>query len=342
MKRILFTAALLAFIGFPGFLWAQEDVIKDKETEEIVIRKKGDSKTNVTVEINGDNIIVNGKPLAEFKDDQITIKKRKMIIRDGDNAMAFDFGPGMKGFKWDGNIPDEKEMKRPFLGVTTEKADDGAKIVDIVKESAAEKAGLKVDDIITKVENEKVTDPNSLSKIVGEKNPGDQVKITYKRNGKTRSEKIKLGERIEKKSMAFSFSGPDGMMRSFKMPKIEMFKDNIPMPPLPDMDDDSDNRFNWFDKPRHQKLGLKIQDTEEGGNVKVIDVEEESAAEKAGLKKDDIITEINGNKVNNTDDARMQLKPEEGKSAYNIKALRNGKEQMIEVKIPKKLKTANL
>ena len=94
--------------------------------------------------------------------------------------------------------------------------------------------------------------------------------------------------------------------------------------------------------PRQKRLGLKIQDTEEGGNVKVIEVEEGSAAEKAGLKKDDVIIEIGGVKVENTDDAREQLMPSEEKSAYTIKAKRNGADMTFEVKFPKKLKTANL
>jgi serine protease Do len=93
---------------------------------------------------------------------------------------------------------------------------------------------------------------------------------------------------------------------------------------------------------RQKKIGLKIQDTDEGGNVKIIDVEEGSAAEKAGLKKDDIITEIGGKKVTNTDEARQQLNPAQAKPAYPIKALRNGTEMIFDIKIPKKLKTADL
>jgi serine protease Do len=49
---------------------------------------------------------------------------------------------------------------------------------------------------------------------------------------------------------------------------------------------------------------LKIQDTEEGTGVKVLDVEAASAAATAGLMKDDVITEIGGVKVTNTDEAR--------------------------------------
>lgn len=74
----------------------------------------------------------------------------------------------------------------------------------------------------------------------------------------------------------------------------------------------------------------------------ITNVNNESAAEKAGLKKDDIITEINGKVVNNTNEARELLKPEENKNNYTIKAKRNGTPMSFEVKIPKKIKNSKL
>ncbi len=346
MKKIAITLAAIAFIGLPGFLWAQEDEAqqkgKDKETQEVIIRKNGDKQVNLTVEIDGEKVLINGKPLSEFKDDQITINKRKMIIKNGDKTMAFDFDND-DNINLDSDMMGEclngKETSRPFLGVTTEKTDGGVKIMEIVKESGAEKAGLKEDDIITKIDNEKIADPQSLFDLVSSKKPGDVIKVYYKRgNSKEKSVKATLGEKKMKKAMAFSFSGPDGNIKTFKMPDMKMF--STPLPQVPGLNDDDLPLGNFL--PRQKKLGLKIQDTEEGGNVKVIDVEPASAAEKAGLKKDDIITEIGGQKINNTDDAREQLKPEEGKNTYSIKVMRNGTAMDFEVKIPKKLKTADL
>jgi serine protease Do len=100
--------------------------------------------------------------------------------------------------------------------------------------------------------------------------------------------------------------------------------------------------FNFNNGPRKQKLGIKIQDTEEGNAVKIIDVADSSAASKAGLKKDDLITEIEGKKINNTDDAREQLQENKDKNKYNIKAKRNGVEMNFEIKMQKKLKTVDL
>jgi serine protease Do len=94
--------------------------------------------------------------------------------------------------------------------------------------------------------------------------------------------------------------------------------------------------------PSRKKIGLKIQDTEEGNGVKIINVEDSSTAAIAGIKKDDIITEINGKKIENTDDAREELVPDEDKKLYKIKINRGGSEMNFDVKIPRKLKTANL
>jgi len=376
MKKVLITVAAIVLISLPTYLKAQDEKKEKieieeriekkerlekkekpekKETQEIIIRNKGGKYLNLKVEINGDNIIVNGKPLSEFKNDEVTINIRKITIRDGgDGAMSFNFSPDAMGFgnefmkEW----KEGKEIIKPFLGVTTEKVTEGAKIMEISKESAAEKAGLKKDDIITKVGDDKVADGENLSEIISSKKPKDVVKVTYLRNGKEGTVKATLGERKIKAPIAFAYGQPRGNMRSFTLPRISgtpngdlMNEDRLrelgSMAPGRNFDV---NPFMQLENsfPRQKKLGLKIQDTEEGGNVKVIDVEEGSAAEKAGLKKDDIITEIGGVKIENTDDAREQLFPSEAKTAYTIKAKRDSKEVSFEVKFPKKLKTANL
>jgi serine protease Do len=86
MKKIISAVVLMAIAASPAVLKAQDvkeektitenvekDKVKDKpvktETQEIIIRNKGDKELNLKLEINGDNITVNGKPLDEFKND---------------------------------------------------------------------------------------------------------------------------------------------------------------------------------------------------------------------------------------------------------------------------------
>jgi serine protease Do len=368
MKKVLLTAAVLGFATLAFTAQAQEDkeVIiekakKDKsaaekekkETQEIIIRKKGDKDAKITVEIKGDKITVNGKPISEFKDGDITINKREFKFFDGQHN--FSFGPGEDiEMLFNGDRMGEFGMKegkpRAFLGVTTnsnsedgKEAKDGAEITNVSKGSAAEKAGLREGDVITKVNEAKIEDPADLTETIGSFKPNDEVTVYYKRDGKDMSAKAKLGETKANRSMAYSFSGPGGQMRSFTIPRSPAAPRAEAIPGFEwngNLDNMKELAFAGF--PRQQKLGLKIQDTEEGGGVKVLDAEKDSPAEKAGLQKDDVVTEIGGKKINNTDDAREQLMENAEKSSYTIKAKRNGKEMNFDIKIPKKLKTANL
>ncbi|MCX6324935.1 MAG: PDZ domain-containing protein [Sphingobacteriales bacterium] len=357
MKKVVF-AFLPWFFSFFGYkVVAQEDGIQKKDesvTQEIIIRKKGDKDTKVTIQINGDKVLINGKPMVEYNEDGITVNKRKIIVRDGDEmqfAEGMDF-PGEGSFSWNSS---GKPEKRAFLGVNTAIDYKGAIITNVNGGTAAEKAGLQVDDIITKVNDEKISSPESLSAAIRSNKPGEEVKIRYLRKGKEKSVKVKLGEK-ESEVMSFSFSTPEGGQKTFTIPPVP------PVPPVPDMDQMRElqelqnlSEMNRWDIqrgntgeyeistfPRRQKLGLKIQDTEDGSGVKIIEVADSSAAANAGLKKDDIITTIAGISINNTDDAREQLMENAEKNKYTIKAKRNGIEQQFEIKIPKKLKTANL
>jgi serine protease Do len=353
MKKFVFTAAAICFAAFTTTLVAQDDKgekgEKDKkQTQEIIIRKKGEKDTKITVEIKGDAITINGKPLSEFKDDEITVNRRNVIIRDGKGNTRYKIAPdSFEGFSWSS----DDGKPGAFLGVTTKEDNDGkedvkstgAEVTNVTKESAAEKAGLQKGDIITRINDKKVTDPESLSEVVTSFKPKDEVTVYFKRDGKENSLKATLGER--KSGMTYSFNGADGFGRSFSMPRIQ----TIPDIDMGDMtprvwSPGGSNGYNYsFDTyPRQQKLGLKVQDTEDGKGVKVLDVDKDSPAEKAGLKKDDVVTEIGGTKVSNTDEVRDALHDNSDKATYTIKASRNGSNMSFDIKIPKKLKTANL
>ena len=321
----------------------------NKETQEIIIRKKGDKDTKVTVEITGNKVIINGKPLAEFSEDGITINNRKVIVREG-NSMSFDFGDNLngkiekniEGFFKDGGFGNNNEQSYTFLGVSTDENIEGALITNISKNSPAEKAGLQKNDIIYKVEDKEINNPADLSEVIRSMKTGDKVKVYFLRDGKKKDEKVTLAENkvMMQTNRVFSFKKPDGTQQSITIPRPPA----PPMPPPPPgFEKNWENNFdNSFFEPNRKKLGLKIQDTEDGNAVKILEVEPISAAETAGLQKDDLITEIAGVKVQNTDEAREQLQLNKEKSSYALKAKRNGNEMIFTIKIPKKLKTANL
>lgn len=84
------------------------------------------------------------------------------------------------------------------------KIDDGKVIiVDAVKDSPAEKAGLKADDVLLKVNDFKVKDnaesddlQETVKQLVKHK-PGEKVKLTVKRGEKEMVVEVTVGKRSE-------------------------------------------------------------------------------------------------------------------------------------------------
>ena len=357
MNKVIFFSMPWLFAAMGYKATAQVDVItKDnkKETQEIVIRKKGEKDASVTIQFKDDKVLINGKSIVEFKDDAISINNRtfsfKQIEKDfeGFGKDMDAFGRDMEGFGKEMELAFAGKMAPggPFLGVVTEKAADGAQIEEIIKGSAAEKSDLKVGDVITKINDKKVNGPGELSEILQSFEPKKEIKIYYKRDGKEKNTKVTLQER---KVTTYSFNGTDGGSKSYsfpgvppapRAPRVARVPRAPQVPNMYDIEIETGEGPAFFS--RQPKLGLKIQDLEEGEGVKVLEVEEGSAAAIAGLKKDDVVTQIGGEKVANTDEARHQLMENRSKSVYGIVAKRNNAEMKFDIKIPKKLKTANL
>jgi len=330
MKKNIFLMTIL-IVGSVSTtaLWAQNPSPKEKKTEEIIIRKNGDKDNKMTIQVDGDSITVNGKPLSEYHDGEVSIMKRDYKNRSSNN---FLYAPGNEAMDFDVfQNDDESAAPHAFLGVVTDKSDEGAKINEVVKGSAAEKAGLVNGDIITNLGDKNITSPEDLMDAVKSHKTGDEVKVYYLRDKKKKDIKVKLGEtKGNKKTFIYKNFNPGNGNNDF----------NFKMAPMPKMNNNFFKfKYNNDSKPR---LGLKIEDTENNNGVKIINVEEGSPADKAGLKKDDIITSFNGEKVSNVEELMDQVNDSEDKESLNIKAMRNSSEMNFEVKIPKKLNSADL
>lgn len=329
MRRYLLSYTVIAAVALLlSQPLAAQDKEKDKDNdkgksnnEEIIIKKKGDKDTKVTIEMKGDEVLINGKPMNdEFDDDNISIYKRK------GNGYAW-MGPHSpfrtQGGAWSFGDMYPGNSNTPFLGVITEKTDKGAKIEEVTDGSAADKAGLKEGDVITKVDEASIENPEDLTKAVRKHKPEDKVTITYERDGKSDKTTATLGKR---QNMAFNFEAPRIQDFNFQWPNDGNFRNY-------------NFNYSFNGKPR---LGIKAQDTEDGKGVKVLDVDGESAADKAGLRENDIITEFDGKKVNSAEELANAAREAKDKPSVKIAFNRDGKSQTVEVKTPKKLKTANL
>ena len=332
---ILFTALLT--ISFQQVV-AQQSAKLKKSTGEL----KKEKSEKMTIIIDGDNVTINGKPVTEYDGENIVIRKRNLeraVAPFAYSAPRVRVAPRVysspPAFNFEFSEPLMATGKpRTQLGVLTETHDKGVKITEVVKESAAEKAGLAEGDIITTVGGQKVEDPDDLADIIQEKSPGDETEVAYIRGKKNQKVKVKLGESKAVTALRSTGRGNNEFY----------FNDNMDIFPR------AYNRAEGFGFhrggdlmfSRAPRLGLKIEDTEEDKGARVLYVEEGSAAEKAGIKKDDIISGIDTTTVKDTDDARRALSLLGGKQNFSISVQRSGSPVNVEVKIPKELRKTDL
>lgn len=87
----------------------------------------------------------------------------------------------------------DKIRNQAFLGVLLGKSTDlGVTVSEVIKGSAAEKAGLQKGDVVTAVEDEKVKTSNELIGALAGKKAGDEVEISYIRGDATAKTKATL------------------------------------------------------------------------------------------------------------------------------------------------------
>jgi len=150
---------------------------------------------------------------------------------------------------------------------------------------------------------------------------------------------------------------PEMMGGGAGVPKVMMFKSDDMNAPLPKLDGKMTElkiakgmpldmsqlgetfAFALNDGP---KIGISIEDLTEGAGAKVLEVTEGSPAAKAGITKNDIITSVDGSSI--CDVATLQEKATGLKAGDTIsfKLTRDGKSKDVSVKIPKKVKKANI
>ena len=317
-KNLLF----ICCIGLMPFAKAQDTGAK---TKEVIIEKKvskpakdkADSSMNVTVTINGDTteniaIVIDG--------DKITI--------NGEVVDASD--PRLKKMKR-GRVTNQPNLA--FLGVATQMDPAGALIVDINETSPAAKAKLKIGDIITFVNETKIMHPEDLYTAIGKYKPSDKIILSYIRDKKSAKVTIVLEENPNK-SQGMTFEKDALDLSDLDLLNEQGRKFKFSMPELPNID----QLMTKADKK--PKLGISVEDLETGKGVKVTNVAEDSPAAKAGIQKGDILTQLNVAEI--TDVNFMKWQYYYPGQVLKITIDRKGEKRTVEVKIPKKINTADL
>ena len=199
-------------------------------------------------------------------------------------------------------------MVRDLDGDAAAKA-GGVQIDEVTPESPAAKAGLKAGDIVTEYDGERVRSARQFTRLVQETPDGRSVRMAILRNG----QKQTIDATPE--ARGFSWMGVDGdrIMRDAERGFREGMRGFH-------MDAPSFNfRFDDFPGMRmtpRARLGVAVEGmssqlaeyfgAKQGGAL-VSGVTAESPAAKAGIKAGDVITTVNGNRVQDAGDLIREL-----------------------------------
>ncbi|MBN2355861.1 PDZ domain-containing protein [candidate division KSB1 bacterium] len=183
----------------------------------------------------------------------------------------------------------------------------GAVIERVVKDSPAEKAGLKEGDVIIKVDNKAIRDADDVTRDLRKLKPGDKVQIHVIRGEKDLTFEAELGAKPDSEQI---FSPRKGrLMINLSSPYLGV-----------EMQDLNPDLAEYF----------KVK-ADEG--VLVTRVMEDSPAEKAGLKAGDIITEFDGKKISEVDDLSKAVRKAEKDEEVEITYVRKGRQDRTRVKL---------
>ncbi len=261
------------------------------------------------IKINGEKIYTTDQLKKMIESKQIGDKLKIELIRDKEDVVLIS------------TLEEKQIPKKPFLGVVVNELDKeqqeemnldyGLYVNRIVEDSSAEKANLKKGDILLSIDNDKIYTPGQLRKILNTHKPDSEITVKYLRDGKEKNIKVKLG------SKSASLGQIDGNVLNYDfsvMPdKVTVLK--------------YDDNFD--------RLGMKIEEVK--GEVIVKAVEENSDADKAGIRKGDKIISVNREKIKSIKMIDGILNERKENEVVEITVLSGGKKKTLELTVgPKK------
>ena len=235
-----------------------------------------------------------------------------------------------------------------FLGVYTEDVSKenmgrynlrevrGVGITQVAKDSPAEKAGLRKDDVILRFDGDNVTSSRKLSRLVSEVAPDQTVRLTISRGGSEQEVSVTIGKRNESINTGEGFRVLQGMPDLRGLITPEGRGGNVWKWEGPEQGGDGmvfafgNNRRIGVSTMQLTKQLADYFGIADGQGVLVTSVAEDSPAAKAGIKAGDVITAIDGEKVDGAGDvARGINKKKEGDVTLTI--IRKGNQRTITV-----------
>ena len=196
----------------------------------------------------------------------------------------------------------------------------GVGVTQIVKDSPAEKAGLRKDDVILRIDNENVTSVRKLNRLVSEIAPDQSVKVVISRGGSEQELTATIGKRQNMNTVQNLITG---------YPDFKEWRGSL-----------SNGDEGVVFSMSNRRIGVStVELTKQladffgvgaGKGVLVTSVSADSPAAKAGIRAGDVITAVDGEKVEESGDiSRAINRKKEGDVMLTI--IRNKSQQTIEV-----------
>lgn len=226
-----------------------------------------------------------------------------------------------------------EDISRENMGRYNMREVRGTGITNIVKDSPAEKAGLRKDDVILKFDGESVTSVRKLNRLVSEVAPDQTARLTISRGGSEQEVAVTIAKRKDSDALT-RIQGFGKGLEGFKN-----FEGLKPGAQVWKWEGDGDgplvlafgnNRRIGVSTTTLTKQLAEYFGIVDGKGVLVTSVAEDSAAAKAGIKAGDIITAIDGEKIEDAGDlARGINKKKEGDVTLTV--IRNKNQRNITV-----------
>ncbi|MCB9890205.1 MAG: trypsin-like peptidase domain-containing protein [Planctomycetes bacterium] len=135
-----------------------------------------------------------GGPLVDLTGSVVGINSR--ITRDLAKNMHVATATYLR--EWDDLVASQwtgGRGSRAFLGVETRAEQDGTRVVRVVEGSAAERAGLRADDLILALDRHSLDGSANLPSLLGSYRPGRSVLLRLVRGDETLEVRVRLGAR---------------------------------------------------------------------------------------------------------------------------------------------------
>ncbi len=226
-----------------------------------------------------------GGPLLNLDGEVIGINTA--IIKSGQGigfAIPSDLATGVID-----QLTEQKTVSRGWMGVAIQnvteqlaeyygiKETKGVYVAKVYEDDPAGKAGIKVGDVIFQINGKKIESSRDLTLTIAASSVGETVKVKLIRDGKEKTIKVKLGKRPEQN------------------------------PDTPEIKNEYDP-FGFKLQQMNSDMARKLGYPEGIKGLVVMDIESESQASKASVRRGDLLMEVNHYKVADLEEYNQYLK----------------------------------